>query len=92
VDPLDGTWHILNFLAPGIGIGLFAAAITRLLWYAELRGTSWLRLWMWGSIPAVLMCAAGLVVFGRDGKMATYGAMVAACAGGVWWAAFVRRR
>jgi hypothetical protein len=34
---------------------------------------------------------AGLVAFGRDGRMATYGGMVLACALALWWAGFVRR-
>jgi hypothetical protein len=32
--------------------------------------------------------AIGLLVLGRDGKMATYGAMVLACALTLWWRAF----
>jgi len=31
---------------------------------------------------------AGLVAFGRDGRMATYAAMVTASAVALWWAAF----
>jgi len=33
----------------------------------------------------------GLVVFGRDGRMATYGLLVAATALALWWRGFVRR-
>ena len=33
---------------------------------------------------------AGLVVFEHDGKMATYAAMVVACAAALWWAGFRR--
>ena len=32
-----------------------------------------------------------LYTLGRDGKMATYGAMVLACATSLWWTGFVRR-
>jgi len=44
------------------------------------------RLGMWASAAGLAALVAGLVVFGRDGKMATYGAMVIACAAGLWWA------
>jgi hypothetical protein len=30
----------------------------------------------------------GLVVFERDGRMATYAGMVLACAAALWWAGF----
>ena len=33
----------------------------------------------------------GLVLGGRDGRMATYGAMVAVAALTLWWRGFVRR-
>jgi hypothetical protein len=31
---------------------------------------------------------AGLLIQGRDGRMATYLGMVVACAAGLWWAGF----
>lgn len=37
------------------------------------------------SIAGVAMLAAGLVVFGNDGKMATYGALVLATGTAQWW-------
>ena len=47
-----------------------------------------LRLWAWASGASALAAVAGLVVFGQDGRMATYAAMVVACAVGLWWAGF----
>ena len=41
---------------------------------------------------SALMLIAGLVFFGRDGKMATYGAMVLGCALSLWWVGFGPRR
>ena len=43
-----------------------------------------------GAAAAVLL--AGLVVFGRDGKMATYAGMVVASAIAMMWAGFGARR
>jgi hypothetical protein len=91
VDVLGGFWHLTNFFAPAVGIGLIAALLAKLLWWRALHGVSWLRLWLWASAPAALVSIAGLVIFARDGKLATYGAIVVACALGLWWAGFVRR-
>ena len=88
MGPIDALWHLLNFFGPALGVGLITAALAKLLWRRELGGASWLRLSAWavGCCAAVLV--AGLVVFGHDGKMATYGAMVAACAITLWWLGF----
>jgi uncharacterized membrane protein YfcA len=88
LDFLGGLWHLLNFFAPAAGIGLFASAISKLLWLRELKDVSWLRLWLWSAAAAAVVGAIGLLVLGRDGKMATYGAMVLACALTLWWRAF----
>ena len=39
-------------------------------------------------VPAL---GLGLWLFGRDGKMASYGAMVVACASTQWWAVRARK-
>jgi len=91
VDVLGGFWHLANFFGPAIGVGLIATLIAKLLWRQHLRSASWLRLWAWASLPAAGVAIAGLVVYGRDGKLATYTGIVLACALGLWWAGFVRR-
>ncbi len=92
VGPLDALWHLLNFVAPAVFVGATGAALAKLLWRRELAGAGWLRLAAWGSVAGTLALVAGLVGFGRDGRMATYGAMVGAVALALWWAGFVRRR
>jgi len=91
VDVLGGLWHLGNLFAPAVGIGLIASLLAKLLWWRALHGVSWLRLWAWSSLPAALATIAGLLIYARDGKLATYGGMVLACALGLWWAGFVRR-
>jgi hypothetical protein len=88
LDILDGLWHLLNFVAPAAGIGLIASALAKLLWWRQLTGVSWGRMAAWSIGWAVLVCVAGLLFFGRDGKMATYGGMVLACATSLWWTGF----
>jgi hypothetical protein len=91
MGPLDALWHLLNLFGPALGVGFVASAATKLLWRRELAGVSLKRLVAWACTAGALVTVAGLVVFGRDGRMATYGAMVAGCALALWWAAFGRR-
>ena len=84
----DAFWHLTNFFAPALFLGAFAAALTKAIWRRELGpGRGW-RLWGWATSAATLAAIAGLVVFGHDGRMATYAAMVVASAFALWWVAF----
>jgi len=82
----DAFWHITNFFAPALVVGGCAALLTRLFWRRELGATSVWRLWAWASGACAVVSICGLVVFAHDGKVATYAAMVVACAAAVWWA------
>ena len=87
MGPLDAFWHLLNFFAPALGVGLITAGLAKLVWFRLLRGQSWWRLGLVASVACAAALLAALVIFGRDGKMAGYGLMLAACAGSLWWAA-----
>lgn len=89
---LDGLWHLLNFFAPALVVGGLAAAFTKLIWRNQLKTVTWFRLATWAVAVGAGVLVAGLVVTGRDGKMATYGAMVVGVAVSLWWAAFGPRR
>jgi len=91
MGPLDATWHLLNFFAPAVGVALIASGLAKLLWRRELGGVAWRWLALWAATGAALALLAGLVVFGRDGRMATYALLVAVVAVTLWWAGFVRR-
>lgn len=92
MDFLDAFWHVLNLFGPALGVGMIAAGAAKLLWRRELAKASYLRLvlWAFGAGAAVLL--AGVVLLGQDGRIATYGAMVLACALALWWAGFGRAR
>jgi hypothetical protein len=81
-------WHVGNLFVPALALGALAAALARLLWRRELAGVRWLHL----AGPACAACATttvlGLLLWGQDGRMATYGAMVLACALTLWWQGF----
>ena len=85
---LDVLWHLSNLLAPALALGLLAAGLIKLLWRQALAGVRWQRLAAFAVAAALLALLAGLVLGGRDGRMATYGAMVLACALALWWAGF----
>jgi hypothetical protein len=88
MGPLDAFWHVSNLFVTALGLGSLAAALAKLIWRRELAPVAYKRL----AGPACAACAAvvlvGLVAFGRDGKMATYAVMVAACAFTLWWQGF----
>lgn len=82
---LDLVWHILDFAAPALLLGVISATAAKWLWRGPLRATSWLQLGASAATASLLACIAGLVITGRDGKMVTYAAMVLACAASLWW-------
>ena len=88
MGPLDALNHLLNLFLVPLALGALAALFAKLLWRKELAAVSWPRL----ALPACAVCAlvviTGLVLFGRDGRMATYAAMMAACAITLWWRGF----
>lgn len=88
MPPTDAFWHLMNFCAPALGLGVFSAALSRLIWRRELRHRRFLSLWAAASAAAMLAQAGGLVAFERDGRMATYAAMVVACAAAIAWVGF----
>lgn len=91
MDFLDAVWHVLNFFVPAVGVGALGAAGAKLMWRRELAAVPWWRLAGWGSVAGALALAGGLWLFGRDGKMATYAALVVASALAMWWVGFGRR-
>jgi hypothetical protein len=91
VGPLDAFWHLLNFFAPALGVGLLVPLLAKLVWRRELKGVPWRRLAAWTTGLSALTWVVALVVFGRDGRMASYGALVCASALSLWWVGFAAR-
>ena len=89
---LDAMWHLLNFLAPAFVVGVAAAFLAKLLWWRALKSVSPWRMATWAVLASSLALVAGLLLTGRDGKMATYGAMVLMCALALWWTGWGARR
>lgn len=85
MGPLDALWHLLNFFGPAIGVGLIAAVLCKLVWRRGLKAVSVRDLAVWAMGAGALASLAGLVIFGRDGKMLTYAMLVAGTALALWW-------
>lgn len=78
--------HLLNFVAPAAWL---ATALLALHWLGSRRTVAaipvapsatpamrWKRHWLYLFASGVAVLLAGLVIFGRDGKMMTYVALV----------------
>ena len=92
MGPIDALWHLGNLLVPALGLAALSAALAKLLWRRELVAVGWRALAASAAVANAAIVVAGLVVFGRDGRMATYAAMVVVCALTLWWRGFFRRR
>ena len=89
---LDFLDHLFNFVAPAFAVGFLCAILGRFSMRRASRAPSW---WVQGAINFVVgavVLAAGLIIFGRDGKMATYAALVVACGTSQWMVAGGWRR
>ena len=80
--------HILNFLAPAAALALLLVLLSRIS-SRFLASKKPLTRSIYAQaaiifIVNVLVLAAGLVLFGNDGKMATYAALVLASAVCQW--------
>jgi len=74
--------HVLGFLAPAAGVALVLWTALRVRRAARFgAGAQFALLFAAG----VLVLLGGLVVFGRDGRVATYAALVLVQASLAWW-------
>jgi hypothetical protein len=84
MGPLDVSIHLLNFAAPAAGLALLML-VFNLIFKRNLAASY--GLYRQAAIDFVVGMAAlavGLWVFGRDGMMATYVALVFLVATGQW--------
>lgn len=88
MSAFDALNHLIGLVLPALVVGPLAAALTKAVWHSELRIVRWWRLALWATAASAFSLFGGLVVFGRDGMMATYGAMVVASALALLWAGF----
>lgn len=84
-----GLWslliHLANFVLPAVAVGTALALLAPVFTRKMPSARMFIVQAAINSIAGVAMLAAGLVVFGNDGKMATYGALVLATGTAQWW-------
>lgn len=68
--------HLANFLAPAAVVAVLLAGLPRLWPQARKGRAGFWRHVAWLSLAGALVLLAGLAWFGRDGKMATYAALM----------------
>jgi hypothetical protein len=83
---LDQLNHLLNFLAPAIVVGVVLAAVGPYFGKKSPSAPAAAAQAAINFIAGAVALALGLWFFGRDGKMATYAAMLVASASCQWWA------
>lgn len=76
--------HLSNFTAPAAFVAIFTAFFARTVLPGTTRLPGFRRLATYCFLAAFAALAAGLWSFGRDGKMASYAAMLLACATVPW--------
>lgn len=73
--------HLVGFLAPALLTGCLLWVMAR-GWRYGRKGR---RVLLWLCLAGAAVLVAGLIGFGRDGKIATYAAMVLAQGTIAWW-------
>jgi hypothetical protein len=91
MGPVDAFWHLSNLFGPALGMALLAPGLAKLLWRRELKAARWPSLVVWTFGACALVLLAGLLLTGRDGRMATYAALVLVSAGVLWWRGWLAR-
>ena len=82
--PLDLLNHLFNFVAPAVVVGSLLAIFTHFFTKKVPEAPVLYAQAAINSIAGVLALAVGLWFFGRDGKLASYAAMVLAIASSQW--------
>jgi hypothetical protein len=88
MGPLEALWHLGNLLAVAVMTGWLSALAVKLLWRRELAAVPWRPLAGYAVTGSCIVMLAGLFITGRDGRMATYAAMVLCNALTLWWRGF----
>lgn len=77
---LDLINHLCNFVAPALVVAVLLALVAPFVYKKKLLAHAWLAQAAINFVVSTLALVVGLWFFGRDAKMASYGAMLVACA------------
>lgn len=85
MSPLDLLNHLINFTLPAVAMGVMMPLFSRLLWRKVPVKRSLKTQMATTTLACLAVLITGLVVFGNDGKMATYAGVVLAAGLCQWW-------
>ncbi len=88
LGPFDALGHLANLFAVPLLMAALAAALVKSACRRELSSVTYISLAKWAMAGNAVTVLAGLLLFGRDGRMATYGALVVVSAATLWWRGF----
>jgi hypothetical protein len=81
---LDAANHLLNFAAPAVFVALFTTYFSRFLLTKRPVAQTYIAQAAINLVACLMVLWVGFWLFGQDGKMATYLAMVLASATVQW--------
>jgi hypothetical protein len=86
MGPFEYIIHTFGFMAPAWGVALFCVVFARMTarWWLGASPWSWVQQTLVSGLLGSGVLAGGLVLWGADGKMATYAALVLVCATTQW--------
>ena len=84
MGPLDVLWHVAGFVAPAAGVALLVSLSARVLLPGTAGAGSWKTAMAIDFLAGATALLVGLWLFGRDGTMLTYAALVLACGTSQW--------
>jgi hypothetical protein len=81
---LDVLVHLLGFVLPALAVALFLVGGAAVCLPHNPATPRWWVQWAVNAAVGVLVLLGGLVLTGRDGKVATYAVLVLAMASSQW--------
>lgn len=82
---LDLSIHLMNFLAPALAVAVVVALVAPWVMPNRAAALGMAAQAAINFVAGAMALGLGLWFFGRDGKMASYAALVLACACSQWW-------
>jgi sorbitol-specific phosphotransferase system component IIBC len=84
MDPISALTHLFNFAAPALALAAGVTLGAHVFWKKRPLALALPAQFTINLIVSVVMLVIGLLLLGRDGKMASYAAMSLACATSQW--------
>lgn len=84
MSPLAAINHLLNFAAPAMAVAVLLVTCGHCFIRKMAKAHGWITSIAINFVVGCTALTAGLMLLGRDGRMATYAGLVLACASSQW--------